>query len=195
LVPQGGQVVTGRVIKRKRDSDGNLIGKSHQDPLLDTSLYEVELEDGRVEAFSANLIAESMYEQVDDEGAIQRIVDEIVDHKRMGDAIHSDDNYDSLGNQRKTTKGWKLCIRWKDGSTSWERLATMKDGYPIETSEYAVANKLVSEPAFSWWVPQVLKTRERTIAKLNTRYLRREDKFGIQLPKTVREALKQLKKR
>jgi hypothetical protein len=52
-----------------------------------------------------------------------------------------------------------------------------------------VAYKLVSEPAFNWWVPQTLKIRERTISKLNTRYLRRGDKYGIQLPKTVCEAL------
>jgi hypothetical protein len=23
------------------------------------------------------------------------------------------------------TKGWKLCVKWKDGTTSWERLADL----------------------------------------------------------------------
>jgi hypothetical protein len=41
MIPEGRQVVTGRVIRRKRDHDGNLIGKSHSNPLLDTSLFEV----------------------------------------------------------------------------------------------------------------------------------------------------------
>ena len=40
---------------------------------------------------------------------------------------------------RKTIKGWQLCIRWKDGTTSWERLADLKESYPIEVAEYSVA--------------------------------------------------------
>jgi hypothetical protein len=157
MLPQGGQVVSGRVIKRKRDHNGNLIGKSNTNPLLDTSLFEVEFDDGYVEAYTANMIAEHMYEQVDSEGRIHRMMSEIVDHKRVGDAIHGDDSLKSDGKVRQTTKGWKLCVRWKDGTLTWERLALMKDGYPIEVAEYAVANKLVSDPAFSWLVPGVLR--------------------------------------
>ena len=33
---------------------------------------------------------------------------------------------------RKTTKGWHLCIQWKDGTTLWERLADVKESNPIE---------------------------------------------------------------
>jgi len=32
----------------------------------------------------------------------------------------------------KTTKGCELCVRWKDGSTSWETLANLKNSDPIE---------------------------------------------------------------
>jgi Reverse transcriptase (RNA-dependent DNA polymerase) len=184
MLPQGGQAVTGRVIRRKRDADGNLIGKSHPNPLLDTSLFEVEFDDGHIEAYTANLIAESIYEQIDSEGNIHRMMDEIIDHKRMNDALHVDDLKTYNGKQRQTTKGWRLCVRWKDGSLTWEKLALLKEGYPIEVAEYAVANKLITEPAFSWWAPNVLRKRDRI-----TRYLRREEKFGIAIPKTVREAL------
>jgi hypothetical protein len=63
----------------------------------------------------------------------------------------------------------------------------MKAGYPVETAEYAVANKLVSEPA---WVPTTLKVRERILSKVaNTRYLCKEEKYGIVMPKSVNEAL------
>jgi hypothetical protein len=61
MLPQGGQAVTGRVIRRKRDNEGNLIGKSHTNPLLDTSLFDVEFDDGYIEAFAANVIAENRY--------------------------------------------------------------------------------------------------------------------------------------
>jgi hypothetical protein len=60
----------------------------------------------------------------------------------------------------------------------------------VEVAEYAVANKLVSEPAFKWWVPYTIKKKERIISKIKTRYLQRDQKFGILIPKTVKEALK-----
>ena len=58
-------------------------------------------------------------------------------------------------------------------------------------AEYAVAQSLELEPAFNWWVPHVLKKRERIISlvkKRSAKYLRRNEKFGIQVPRTVEEA-------
>jgi hypothetical protein len=65
----------------------------------------------------------------------------------------------------------------------------LKESNPVEVAEYAVANKLVSEPAFAWWVGRTLKQRDRLIMKVKTRYLRRTHKFGIEVPKTVMRAL------
>jgi hypothetical protein len=48
------------------------------------------------------------------------------------------------------------------------------------------------EPAFNWWVPHLLKKRDRIISlvcKRTTRYLKWTHKFGIEVPKTVKEAL------
>jgi hypothetical protein len=48
------------------------------------------------------------------------------------------------------------------------------------------------KPAFSWWVPHVLKKHDRIIsavARCSTRYLKRTHKFGIEIPRTVKEAL------
>jgi hypothetical protein len=53
-----------------------------------------------------------------------------VDHIKDDTAVTADDGYVvSNGNrQRKlTTKGWKLCVKWKDGSTSWEALKDLKE--------------------------------------------------------------------
>jgi hypothetical protein len=41
LIPQGGQLMSGRVLKRKRDDNGKLIGKSNKDPKLDTSIFNL----------------------------------------------------------------------------------------------------------------------------------------------------------
>jgi Reverse transcriptase (RNA-dependent DNA polymerase) len=72
----------------------------------------------------------------------------------------------------------------------WVRLADLKESNPVELAEYAIGNKLVNEPAFKWWVPFTIKKRDRIIAKIKTRYLRKEQKFGIDLPKTVNDALR-----
>lgn len=82
-----------------------------------------------------------------------------------------------------------MCVQWKDGSSSWMKLSDLKESKPLEVAEYALANKLLSEPAFVWWAPYVLKKRQRIISKIKTRYFRKEQKFGIALPKTVQEAL------
>jgi hypothetical protein len=77
----------------------------------------------------------------------------------------------------------------KDGSSIWVSLKDFKEAYPIEVAEYAVNNKIASEAAFCWWVPHVLKKRDRIIKKVKTRYFKRTHKFGIELPKSVPEAL------
>lgn len=166
IIPTAGEAKKGKVLRRKRDKDGNLIGTANSNPILDTSVYEVEFDDGHIEAFAANAIAEAIYAQVDDEGNIYDILDEITDHKKTADAVSNDDSFVIVNGKkhpRKTTKGWKLCVRWKDGSSSWVRLADLKESNPIQLAEYAIAIKLVSEAAFSWWVPHVIRKRERII--------------------------------
>ena len=80
---------------------------------------------------------------------------------------------------------------------SWENLADLKESHPIETAEYAKILSIDHEPAFNWWVSHVLKKRDRIISlvrKRNLRYLKQTHKFGIELPKTVKEAFELDKK-
>jgi hypothetical protein len=39
-----------------------------------------------------------------------------------------------------------------------------------------------------WWIRHVLQKRNRIIAKLKTKYWVRTHKFGVKIPKTVKEA-------
>jgi len=39
------------------------------------------------------------------------------------------------------------------GSTDWIKLKDLKESYPVQVAEYAVANKLVEEPALSGGCP------------------------------------------
>ena len=69
--------------------------------------------------------------------------------------------------------------------TTWESLASLKELNPIQVTEYAIAIRINTEPAFHWWVPYILKTRNRLIARVKTRYHKRTYKFGFKVPKTV----------
>ena len=99
----------GKVKGRKRNSEGKFIGQWHSNPHLDTSIYEVEFEDGRVEPYLANQIAEAMLMNTDDQGNTLLHVKEIIAHKKDGRALHPDDGfYISKNGQKrhcKTTKG------------------------------------------------------------------------------------------
>lgn len=190
LLDRGGDTMMGTVRSRKRDADGNPLGVSNANPILDTREYEVEFPDGSVDVLTANLIAESMYAQVDEEGQTYAIISEILDHRKDSSATSPDDaKIPGTNRPRRTTRGWFLLVGWKDGTSDWVPLRELKESNPILVAEYAVNNKIVFEPAFAWWVPHVLRRRDRIIKKVQKRYWKRTHKFGIELPKTVEEAL------
>ena len=194
LLPNMGEMTKAKVIGRKRDADGNPIGLRNANPLLDTRQYEVEFADGATDVFAANLIAENIYSQVDAEGNSYSIMSEIIDHESDGSAVQKDDGLevtkDGSTRPRRTTKGWKLLVAWKGGTSSWIPLKDLKESYPIQVAEYALANKILEEPAFCWWARHVLKKRDRIIKKVKTRYWERTHKYGVPLPKSVAEALR-----
>ena len=133
-----------------------------------------------------------MYAQCDSEGNQFLLLDAITDHKSDQAAVQHADQYITVRGRRhlrKTTIGWKLCVAWKDGSSTWERLADLKESHPVEVAEYATSVGIANEPAFAWWVPHTLRKRSAIISAVNSRYHKRSHKFGLEVPKTVRRAL------
>jgi hypothetical protein len=182
-----------KVKRRVVDQDGVPVGVANQNPLLDTRQYEVEWYDGRKEILFANTIAENLFSQVDEDGNRNVILHDITDHRKLeNEAMKEEDSYQHLPNgtykRRATTKGWEILVTWKDGSTNWLSLKDVKDTYPVQLAEYAVANKLEKEPAFAWWVNYVLKKRETILSKIKTKYWLRTHKYGIEVPKSVEHA-------
>ena len=90
--------------------------------------------------------------------------------------------------KKRTTRGWHLCVEWNDGTTNWIPLKDLRESNPIELAEYAVANRIHEEPAFHWWVPFVIRKRNRIVSKVKAKYWRLTHKFGIELPHSVAEA-------
>jgi hypothetical protein len=124
-------------------------GKVSANPILDTRTCNVEFPDGRSEEYTANVIVENMYAQCDEEGNQFLIVQDIVGHKTDGHAVEHAEMYikvESNKQIRKTTKGWHLCVEWKDVTTSWERLADLKESITVEVAEYSATKNLHDEP-------------------------------------------------
>ena len=191
LLPFQGTNMTGKVKRRARDQDGNLSGIANINPILDTRKYEVEFPNGETAQLSANTIAESILSQCDLEGRQYQLFDCIVDHKTDGHAVKMADKWiivKGRKHMRRTTKGWWLCVRWKDGTTSWERLADLKESYMLQVAEYATSQNIQEEPAFAWWVPYALRKRDRIIAAVNKRYIKKTHKYGIRIPDCVEDA-------
>lgn len=177
-----------KVIKQVSRGDEN----PTNNPLLDHSVLEVEFHDGTVDRLQANVVAENMMSQVDTNGHHFQTMREIVEHEKDGTAITRDNGFiqSKSGNlhPKKTTRGWRLLVEWLDGSSSWVDLKKLKESNPIEVAEYALANGIAEEPAFRWWVPSVIKKKDRLIGKVKSKYWRTTHKFGIRIPKTVEEA-------
>ena len=182
-----------RVTKRLKDHRGNPIGVSNNNPMLDTRMYEVEFTDGYKQAMSANVIAENMFATVDEEGRRHLLMDSIMDVRKSKSAVLKQDAFITSSNgtrrRRETTKGWEVLVAWRDGSTTWNALKDVKDSYPVELAEFAIDQRIDDEPAFAWWVPFVLKKKARIIAKIKSTYWSRTHKYGIRIPKSVREAI------
>jgi hypothetical protein len=101
-----------------------------------------------------NVIADNMYAQIDNEGNMFQLLDEIMDHKKDDMAIDIANGTVTLksGNVKLkiTTQGWQLLMLWKDKLMSWVKLKDLKSSNPVELAEYAVANWIAEEPAFKW---------------------------------------------
>jgi Reverse transcriptase (RNA-dependent DNA polymerase) len=65
----------------------------------------------------------------------------------------------------------------------------MKASFPVQVAEYAAMADIIDEPAFAWWAPYTIKKRDRIISAQKSRYSRTSHKFGIEIPKTVEQAI------
>ena len=194
-LPQGNDYKRATVLGRSLDIDGKARGTYDENPYLNTIVYDVLFPDGAVKQYTASMIAENMYSQVDIDGHQYNLLDDIVGHESDSSAIKKENMYwtckkTSRRHIRKTTIGWKLKVLWKDGTEQWIPLKDLKESNPVELAEYAKATGIADEPAFKWWVPYTLKRRDRIISAVRARVKRTTHKYGIELPTSVEHALK-----
>jgi hypothetical protein len=88
------------------------IGKASSNPILDTRTYNFKFPDGRSEEYTANVIADNMYTQCDEEGNQFLMMQDIVGHKTDGHTVERTGMHIKVGSNKqisKITKGLNLC--------------------------------------------------------------------------------------
>ena len=192
MMSDGNEFQPVRVIGRTMGLSGRVEGEYDENPMLNSILYDVEFPDGQVKAYTANLIAENLLGQVDDEGFTLTSLECIVDHRTSLDALDKDKAYTTnsrgVKRLRKTTRGWQLKVQWQDKSEQWVPLSVLKESNPVEVAFYAKARGIDDEPAFAWWVPYTLRKSSVIVAAVKARIRKTTHKYGIELPTDVHHA-------
>ena len=89
------------VKRRDMDDEGKSVGSMNNNPLLDTIAYELEFSDGMTEVITANIIAQNLLAQVDEEGNRQMLLYEITDHIQDVNYIGKEDEFTETKNGMK----------------------------------------------------------------------------------------------
>ena len=70
----------GRFVGQQCDTEGDPIGRTNANPILDTHSYNVEFNDSQITELMASIITTSMYSQCDPDGSQYILLDSIVDY-------------------------------------------------------------------------------------------------------------------
>ena len=81
----------GQVICQKCDANGNPIGRSNQNPILDTCHQKVGFPGGETIELAANIIAELMYAQCDINGNEYLLLEAFIDRRKNSSALSVED--------------------------------------------------------------------------------------------------------
>lgn len=147
----------------------------------------IEFPDGQVKEYAANIIAENLLTQVDEDGYSLTMMKDILASQKDAQIVVPIDSANVImangqSRPRKTTKGWKLLVLWEDGLKSWIPLKDMKESHPFEVAEFARSQDIDKEPAFNWWVPYTLKKHAMIISKIKACIQKTTHKYGIEIP-------------
>ena len=152
MIPKYDGFARALVTIRKQDSNGNIIGSCHSNPLLDNLVYEVQFNDRVISKYAANLIYENLYSHTYPDGNNFLLLNDRLDHISTDKAVKPEYDFEGELAKRKynnTTSGWELLVEWANNTRpqSWISLKDLKALYPIQVVEYAKANGILGQPA------------------------------------------------
>ena len=163
-----------KVTKRLRYKAGMPIDRAHNNPIMDTRMYEVEYKDGNKALLEANAIADNIFYQDNGEGNCHDIFQEIIDHMYNGTKVKEQDAFITSRTKKSIAerqKKWvEILIKWKDGRKSWANLRDMKNSHPVQLTKYAVQRRIAGDHAFAWWIWHVLLKCNHIIGNLKSKY-------------------------
>ena len=146
LLPHGDTMQRAQVLGKHKDKAGLPIGRRDDNPILDSRMHEIEFLDGSTEMVTANLIAENLFSQVDEQGQQFQIMEETLNCGFTDKVVKPADGFMCSQNGQLqpviTTKDCELLVKWKDASADWVPLKDQKVSNPIEGAEYALDHKL-----------------------------------------------------
>ena len=141
LLPNHGQLHRATVKRQHTNEDGETTGQYNDNPSLNNVIYDVEFSDGTVNEYCANVIAQNLYNIVEDSNTESRSLEAILDHDSSIDSKHKTKKYivtkSGQKRERKSTAGWKILICWNDGGEKWVTLRKMNETYPVQMAQYA----------------------------------------------------------
>ena len=65
LLPHGEEFLAAKLIRCTLDENSKVMGKHSDNTILNTLMYDVELPDGTIRLYTANVIADNIYAQID----------------------------------------------------------------------------------------------------------------------------------
>ena len=103
LLPQDGDHMSAtKVIGKISDRYNNPIGTYDSNPILNSRVYVVMFPDSSVQQYGANIIAENLCSQVDEEGRQYMLIDEILDHTSDDISVRKEEGIRMDGNEGST---------------------------------------------------------------------------------------------
>ena len=114
------------VVKRSHGIDGREICCLHSNPLFEKSEYYIELKDRTQDKYTANIVVDDMYAQVDDEGHQFQLLADIQNNQNDRKAISKEEknirSANGMDRDKIINRVWEVIVLWKDGSTDWIQL-------------------------------------------------------------------------
>ncbi len=158
-------------------------------------LHDVEFPGGEVTLLPANDITQAMYAQHNVDGNKYLLLECFMNMQKDPTAISLDEQkviYNGREYISCNTLGWFLCCQWDYDSTSWEKLSDEKEAIPYKLPIRQWIWKQVMS-LVSFCGNHMLKKRDAIITLLqkhSAKYLKQIYQFGVECPKTVKDALK-----
>ncbi len=106
MIPHSNTFACGTAVSRKCNTEGNIIGSAHDNPILDSWVYDVEFANGKVTALMANAIVTAMYTQCNPDGNEYTPLDNLINFRRTDAALTLDQQqitFNGTTHQCKTT--------------------------------------------------------------------------------------------